>query len=82
MEHRLIDHPPVAQMLDDDPLEQRRRHFLVPHAFRVHDDDRTSRTHAEAGRFAAFDPLRSEQQAFPLQQGRQQAIQFEATLIG
>ena len=57
-------------MLDDDAFEKRRSDVAIPNSFRIHDDDRSMRTHAEAGRFAAFDSTRSEQQPFALEQRR------------
>ena len=61
---------PISQMLDDDAFEKRRSDVGIPNSFRIHDDDRSTRTHAEARRFAAFDSTRSEQQPFALEQRR------------
>ena len=55
-------------MLNDDPVEERRRDIAVPDAFGIHYDDRTTGTHAEAGRLTSFDAARAEQEAFSLEE--------------
>ena len=82
MEHCLAHNAPSAEMLYDDSLEQRRRDAAVPHAFRVHDDDGPARAHPETGRLAALDPVGPEEQAFTLQQRRQQSIELGAAPVG
>ena len=81
-EHRLVHDPSVPQVLNDDPLEQRRRHVAVPNPFRVHDDDGSPSTHTEARRLTALDSPRPEQQSFPLKERREQTIQLTTPLIG
>jgi hypothetical protein len=80
-EHRVANDIPVAQVFDDDPIEERRRDVAVPNAFGVHDDDRASGADAEAGRFTAFDSMRPEQQAFALEKRGKQAIELLAAPI-
>jgi hypothetical protein len=80
-EHRLVHDSSVSQMLDDNPLQQRRRHVAVPDPFGVHNHDRSPSAHAKAWRLAALDAPRPEQQSFPLKKGWKQAIQLSAPLI-
>ena len=68
MKHRLLHHAPVAQVLDDDALEERRGDARVPDAFRVHDDDRAAGADAEARGLAALHAARAEQQPLPLEE--------------
>lgn len=81
MKHRILDHATVAQMFNDDPLEQGRSHAGVPYALRVDDDDRTACTDAKAGCFAALYAPRAEQQTFALEQRREQPVQLSTRLI-
>ncbi len=67
MKHRLLHHPTVAEMLDDDALEECRSHAGVPDALRVHDDNGSADAHAEARRLATLDATRPEQQSFALE---------------
>jgi hypothetical protein len=53
-------------MLDDNSLENFRRDARIPDAFRIHDNDGTSSTNAEARCLTAFHPPWTEQQAFAL----------------
>lgn len=82
MKDGVLDNATVAQMLDDDALEQRGRHAGVPDALGIHDDDRSTGADAEAGRFAAFDATRAEEEPFALQQGGQQPVQLASPMIG
>ena len=75
MEHRLVHHLPVAEMLDDDALEQCGRHSGVPNSFRVDDDDRSAGADAEARRLAALDPPWPEEQSLAMQQASQFGVQ-------
>jgi hypothetical protein len=67
-EHRLVDHTSVTQMLDDDPVEERRRDIAVPDAFGIHHNDRTTCAHAEAGRLTSLDAAWAEQKPFALEE--------------
>src|SRR5262245_17648186 len=82
MENRLLDDASIAQMLDDDPLEQLRRDAAVPDALGVHDDDRPSGADAQAGRLASLDAVWPEQQTFALEKLRQQLVQPPSSRIG
>src|SRR5665647_2589338 len=62
-------------MLDDDPLEQRRRHPGVPDAFRVDDDDRSACTYTETWRLSALHAARTEEQALALEQACEFRVQ-------
>ena len=68
-------------MLDDDPLEECRRYRGVPHAFRIHDDDRPTGAYAEARRLATLHSLGTEEKALALQKRRQQLIQLAPPVI-
>jgi len=81
MKHRVLHDAPIAQMFNDDPLEQWRRDAGVPDAFGIHDDDRAAGADAETRGFASLYPPWAEQQAFPLEQGREEAVEFPARLI-
>jgi hypothetical protein len=67
-EHRLVDHTSVTQMLDDDPVEERRRDIAVPDAFGIHHNDRTTCADAEAGRLTSLDAVWAEQKPFALEE--------------
>ncbi len=82
MKHCLLDDLPVTQVLDDDPLQQRRRHPGIPDPLRVHDNDRTATANTQTWRLAALDPRRTEEQAFPLQQRRQEIVQITPPAVG
>lgn len=82
MKDRLLDDPAVAEVLDDDPFEQRGCHAGIPDAVRIDDDDRPPSAHAEAWRLSALDALRTEKKPFALQEYRKKAIQFAPAVIG
>jgi len=82
MEHRIFDHAAVAQMLDDDPLEQFGRDPGIPHPFRVYHDDRAAGADTETGRLTPLHPSRPEEQSFALQQRRQQPIERPPVVVG
>src|SRR5262245_47884059 len=63
----LLDDAAVPQMLDDDPLQQRRRYRSVPDAVGIDDDDRSSAAHTQTRCLASLHASRSEQQPFTLQ---------------
>ena len=67
MNHSLLDNPPPAEMLDDDPLQQRRTHRPVPNSLGIHHDDRSAPAHAKAWRLAALDARGAEEQSFTLE---------------
>ena len=82
MNHGIIDDPPPAEMLGDDPLEQRRTHLAVPHAFRVYHDDRPAPAHAKARCFPALDARRTEQESLTLEQSGKHRVQLAAAPVG
>lgn len=82
MKYRLLHHLSVAQVLDDNALEQGRGHTGVPDAFGIHDDDRSAGTDAEAGRLAAFHAFGSEEQILALEQPGQQAVESTPSTVG
>ena len=81
MKDRLLHDAPIAQVLDDDALEQRRGHAGVPDALRVHDDDRTAGAHAETGRLATLHATRTEEQPFALEQARERRVERAALAV-
>jgi hypothetical protein len=62
----LFDHTSVPEMLDDNTLEQRRRHSGVPDAVGIYDDDRPTTAHPETWRLTALHALRTKQQTLAL----------------
>ena len=74
VENRLLDDSTVAQMLDDDALQEIGSNASVPDPLRIHGDDRSARADAEAWRLAALHPARAEEQPFPLKQLREERI--------
>lgn len=82
VKYRLLHHPTVTQVLDDDPLKQRRRHAGVPDAFRIHHDDRPSGANAETWRLAALYAARTEEQSFTLQQACELRVKRATAPIG
>ena len=81
MKNRLFDDVAIAQMLDDDALEKRRRDPGVPDGIRVDDDDRAAPANSQAWRFSPFDPRGPEQEPFALKQCRQHRVQVPATSV-
>ena len=79
MKDCVFDNSPIAEMFDDDALEQLRRDAGVPHTFRIHHDDRTAGTHAKAWRLAPLHSRGAEEKSFPLQEPGQKAVQRAAT---
>jgi hypothetical protein len=67
MKDRLFDGLPSLEMLDDDSLEKIRRHFGIPDALGIDDDDRPAAAHAEAGRLSTLNSVRPEKQILSLQ---------------
>ena len=81
MKHRILDDPALPQMLDDDPLQEGQRHSSVPDCVRVHDDDRATRAHTKARRLSSLHPLWAKQEAFSLQQLREELVQLATSLV-
>ena len=81
MEHCFLDDTPIAQMFNDDPLQQCGRDAGIPDPFGIHDDDRAAGADAEAGRFAALHAARAKEQTFPLEQCGEQPVEFPPALI-
>jgi hypothetical protein len=82
MKYCLLDDPPVTEVLDDDSLQQRRRHPAVPDPFWIHDNDRTASANAETRRLTALDACRAEEQPFSLQERRQEIVELTSPAIG
>jgi hypothetical protein len=66
MEYRFSYRSAFFQMLDHDSLEQVRRHTAIPDSIRVHHDDRSIATDAEARRLPALDSVGSEEKILTL----------------
>ena len=82
MNHGFVNDSATLEMLHDNALQQQGGDVAVPHAFRVHDDDRPAAAHAEAGRLAALDAGGAEQQSFALEERRQQCVESATAPIG
>ena len=82
MDDCLVDNPTVAQMLDNYPLEERGSYVPIPDPFRVHDHDRPAAAHAKAWGFPPLHAGGAEEQAFALEQHREQRIERAAAAIG
>lgn len=67
MDNGFVDDPSPAEMLDNDPLEERRADGAIPYTLRIDHHDRPAPAHAEAWRFAALDARGAEQQSFTLE---------------
>jgi hypothetical protein len=78
---RLFHHAAVAQVLEDDPLQQGRRDSAIPNAIRVHDDDRTARAHSQTRSLTPLNPVRTKQETLALQERRQQRIKFSPAAV-
>lgn len=81
MNDGLFDGLAVPQMLDNYPLEERRSYVSVPDPFRVHDHDRPAAAHAKAWGFPALHAGGAEEQAFALQQRREQRVECATAAI-
>ena len=68
VKHRLLDDSPMLQVLDHDGVEKLRRNPRVPHTLRIHDNDGSSCTYAEAWRLTPLDPLWPEEESLALKQ--------------
>jgi hypothetical protein len=82
MNYGFIDDMSLPEVLHDDALQQLRSHASVPHALRVHDDDRPAAAHAEAWRLAALDAVGSEEQSFTLEQHGKERIERTTRALG
>jgi hypothetical protein len=82
MKNGVFYRPAVLQVLDDDSLEQVRRDPVIPDSFGIHDHDWSARAYTETGRFAAFNPPRSEEKIFALQKLGEQRINLTTPAIG
>ena len=75
MKHGVLDHVAVTQVLDDDPLKQRRSHTPIPDSFRIHRHDWSSFANAQTRGFAPLHASRPEQQSLALEQFGEPCIQ-------
>ncbi|HZE09898.1 MAG TPA: hypothetical protein VE110_14190 [Gemmatimonadaceae bacterium] len=74
MKYGLVNRDAVPEMLDDDSLEERGGHSIIPDAFGIHDDDRPAAADAEARGLTSFHPVRAEEKALALQKIREQRV--------
>jgi hypothetical protein len=81
MKDRLVHDPPVAEVLDDDPLEEGWRNACVPDAFRVDHHDRPASAYAEARRLTALHTSRSEEQILAFEQPGEQTVERASSAI-
>ena len=81
MEYRVLHDAAVAEVLDDDALEERGSDSGVPDALGIDDDDRTAGADSEARSLAALDALGAEEKAFAFEKAGELRIQLAATLI-
>jgi hypothetical protein len=82
MNYGFIDDMSIAQVLHHDALQQLRSHTSVPHALRIHDDNRPAAAHAEAWCLAALDAMGSEEQSFTLEEHGQERIERTTRALG
>ena len=81
MKDRFFDDSTVSQVLHDDALEERGRHAGIPDRIRIHDDDGAARANTEARCLPALDPARAEEKPFPMEQGREERVQFPPSAV-
>jgi hypothetical protein len=62
-------------MLDDNALEQRGCNCAIPHAFRIHDDNRATLADSETRSLSALHTRWAEEQSFALKQRGEERIQ-------
>ena len=82
MEYGLVDRTTSLEVFYHDPFEEFRRDMTVPDAFRINDDDRSTTADAQAGRFAALDSRRTEEQSLAFEKAGQLRIERATTAIG
>ena len=80
VEHRVLDDPAVAQVLDDDTLEERGSDAGVPDAFGIDDDNRTAGADSEAWRLAALDTIGPEEKALALEKAGEMLVELSTAL--
>ena len=81
VEDRFFDNVTAFQVLDDDALEKLRGHPGIPDRIRIHDDDGAARANSETWGFPALDPARAEEKPFPMEQGREERVQFHPSAV-
>jgi len=81
VEHGLLYHSAVAQVLDDDALEEGGGDTEVPDAFGIDDDDRTAGADSEAWSLAALDATGAEEKPFALEKTGEMRIQLAAAMV-
>ena len=82
MKDRVLDNPAVTQMLDDNALQQGRRHPGVPNAVWVDDDDWATAANPQTWCFSALDAGRTKKEPFPAKEVWKHAIQNPPALFG
>ena len=78
---RVVDDPAIAQMLNDDALEEGGRHATIPHALWVDDDDRAAGADAEAWCLPALYAGGPEEKALSLEKRRELRVELAAAPI-
>ena len=81
MKHCLLHHSAVAQVFDDESVQQCRCDVGVPDAFGIHHDDRPSGADAQARRLTTLDSTGPEEQVFSLEELREQAVERAAATL-
>jgi hypothetical protein len=79
---RLFNGSPALEMLDHNSLEKDGRHLGIPDPFRVDDNDWPTAANAEAWRFPALHPIRTEEKILSLQQLCEQRIYLSTAPVG
>jgi hypothetical protein len=80
MEYRFLDDSAVAQVLDDDALEERWSDAGVPDAFGIDDDNRTAGADSEAWSLAALDAIGAEEKALALEKAGEMLVELSTAL--
>ena len=81
MKNCFVHHASIAEMLDDNSLQELGCDAGVPHAFGIHDDDRPAGADTEARGFASLYACRPEEQILALEQAREKAVERSAPAI-
>ena len=81
MKHRLLDYPTLAEVLDDDPLEESRRHSPVPDPLGIDSDDRSAPAHTETRGLAPFDTCGAKEEILALQERGEARIEGAASSL-
>lgn len=80
MEHGFLDDSTIAQVLDDDALEECWGDASVPDAFGIDNDNRTAGADSEAWRLAALDAIGAEEKTLALEKAGEMLVQLSTAL--